>query len=183
MRRFVAVGALVCALVAVYSASADGPAPYWQRKGCDHGHRSSVAYKRIRDLVRHVDPSVDKQRVQHWATCLSTRAKAHHAHELARSHWRWRHEYAQIWVIRFAREPASWRSWADATAWCESGGTMEPTIHNPGGQYHGLMQFDLRTWGEAGGSGDPHYASRAEQQTRGIWLAKRVGTGRWPNCP
>lgn len=132
--------------------------------------------------MRHTGASVNQARVQHYATCLTTRAKAHHAHQLARKWWAWRHEYAQVWVIRFNRLPSGWRAWADSTAWCESGGTMDPQIHDPSGTYHGLMQFDLRTWGEAGGSGDPHNASRAEQQTRGAWLAQRVGTGRWPVC-
>lgn len=44
------------------------------------------------------------------------------------------------------------------------------------------MQFDLGTWREAGGFGDPHNASLAEQKVRAVWLAQRVGTGRWPVC-
>jgi hypothetical protein len=44
------------------------------------------------------------------------------------------------------------------------------------------MQFDLRTWREAGGWGDPIFATIYEQRVRAIELAKRVGTGRWPVC-
>lgn len=153
---------------------------FGERQGCDHTHRSKVAYKQIRALVRHTRPTVDKQRVNHYATCLATRRKAHHAHELARAYWRWRHEYAQLWVIRWNRVDGGWQSWATSTASCESG--MDPTAHNPSGVYHGMMQFDLGTWAEAGGYGDPHNASASEQLTRAVWLAQRVGTGRWPVC-
>lgn len=86
------------------------------------------------------------------------------------------------WRRHFRAQPASWRGWALRTAYCETGGKMDPAIHDPSGRYHGLGQFDLRTWREAGGWGDPHRASRWEQLSRMIRLARRVGTGRWPVC-
>jgi resuscitation-promoting factor RpfB len=86
------------------------------------------------------------------------------------------------WRRAWARTDAGWRAWAHGTAYCETGGTMSPTIHNPSGTYHGLGQFDLRTWGEAGGTGDPHHASYHEQLVRMVRLARRVGKGRWPHC-
>lgn len=86
------------------------------------------------------------------------------------------------WQERWARVPSDWKAWARRTAYCETGGTMNPSIHNPSGIYHGLGQFDLRTWAEAGGAGDPHNASSAQQLWRMQHLARRVGTGRWPTC-
>lgn len=93
---------------------------------------------------------------------------------------RWRRLH--YWEFQWKRLATGDRQWALNTAFCETGGTMSPTIHNDTGTYHGLGQFDLRTWGEAGGSGDPHNASREEQLVRMVWLMKRVGNGRWPVC-
>lgn len=186
MRAFVAAGALVLALAGVVAGEpSPDPYSYALAHGCRYVHPSAESYRQTTRLLKHerpVGPRV-KRRVRKWARCVQTRAKAHAVHEHVRGLWAWRHEYTHLWPIRFNSQPAGWRWWGDATAWCESGGTMDPGIHNDGGQYHGLMQFDLRTWGEAGGSGDPHVASRWEQETRGIWLARRVGKGRWPNCP
>lgn len=88
------------------------------------------------------------------------------------------------WKREWSRIDAGWRQWALGTAYCETGGTMDPTIHNPSGVYHGLGQFDLRTWGEAGGTGDPHNASYHEQLVRMVRLAQSPsgGKGRWPVC-
>jgi hypothetical protein len=94
----------------------------------------------------------------------------------------WRLE--QSWKREWAAIPADWRAWALGTAYCETGGTMKPRIHTPSRIYHGLGQFDLRTWGEAGGTGDPHHASYHEQLVRMVRLARSPsgGKGRWPHC-
>lgn len=69
-----------------------------------------------------------------------------------------------------------------AIAECETGGTMDPEIHDPSGTYHGLFQFDLGTWASVGGSGDPHTASEDEQYYRAALLYKRSGSSPWPVC-
>ena len=63
---------------------------------------------------------------------------------------------------------------------CESGGRY--TVHNPSGKYHGAYQFDLATWRSAGGTGDPHAASPAEQDFRVRVLHKSRGWAPWPVC-
>jgi hypothetical protein len=92
--------------------------------------------------------------------------------------------YRTRWKRAWNRIDGGWQAWARGTAYCETGGTMSPTIHNPSGRYHGLGQFDLRTWGEAGGSGDPHNAGYYEQLVRMVRLAQSPsgGKGRWPVC-
>jgi hypothetical protein len=67
-------------------------------------------------------------------------------------------------------------------AHCETGGTMRKDIHNPSGLYHGLYQFDLRSWRGAGGTGDPHYQSYTEQTYRAVIWLHRMGRDAWPNC-
>lgn len=165
-------------------ATSLSPKTYAETHGCKFTHPSRDSYSATTRLLKHEQPvgSTTKSRINKWATCVATREKAHAVHVHVRKLWQWRHSYAHVWPIHFNSEDAGWRGWADSTADCESGGTMDPAIHNPSGIYHGLMQFDLGTWHEAGGSGDPHNASRAEQETRGIWLAKKVGNGRWPVC-
>lgn len=63
---------------------------------------------------------------------------------------------------------------------CESGGDYGAI--SPGGQYRGKYQFDYRTWGEVGGTGDPAAAPPAEQDRRAAMLYSRAGPGRWPVC-
>jgi hypothetical protein len=68
---------------------------------------------------------------------------------------------------------------------CESGGTpqgqhYDGNIHavNPSG-YYGKWQFALGTWSSVGGSGNPAYASEAEQDYRAWLLWKRDGWSPW----
>lgn len=71
-----------------------------------------------------------------------------------------------------------------ARALCESGG--DPRAHDPSGWYHGLYQFDWRSWLAAGGRpyySDPHDASPLEQSYRALIWEKRHGGDPWPNCP
>lgn len=70
-------------------------------------------------------------------------------------------------------------AWAKV-AECESGGN--PRAVNPSGKYHGLFQFDRRTWRSVGGSGSPSDASAGEQLMRAKKLYAQRGSSPWPNC-
>jgi peptidoglycan hydrolase-like protein with peptidoglycan-binding domain len=63
---------------------------------------------------------------------------------------------------------------------CESGG--DPTAVSADGRYHGKYQFDLQTWREMGGTGNPAQAPEAEQDRLAAKLLRTVGTSPWPNC-
>lgn len=179
MRRLLAPTAVAAALI-VPAAHADGPPPYWQQKGCEHGHKSKKAYTVIRSLVRNTAPTIRENRVQHWATCLATRAKAHHAHELVRKHRRWRLQEPQRFRILLLRNYAWTLGWLASTRACESGGDYGAV--SAGGTYRGAYQFDYRTWGEVGGAGDPADAHPWEQDFRAAVLYAIAGSGRWPRC-
>ena len=99
-------------------------------------------------------------------------------HEKRAARWCRRHEVC-IWRHRFHAESVSWQRWARATGWCESRNRAHIATGNG---YYGALQFDLRTWREAGGWGSPAEATIYEQYVRAIELAQRVGTGRWPVC-
>jgi hypothetical protein len=137
-----------------------------------------VAYNRIRALVRHTRPTVNKTRVQHYATCLATRAKARHAHGLARSHWRWRHAYTQLWKIRLARMPAGWVQWARNITGCESGWNRYARDYATG-THVSYFQWALSTWYSAGGRGHPFSATWEHQAVLAIRWAWAAGTSQW----
>lgn len=63
---------------------------------------------------------------------------------------------------------------------CESRGNYG--IVSASGRYRGAYQFDYRTWGGMGGSGDPAAASPAEQDYRALLLLRARGTRPWPVC-
>ncbi|WP_052254759.1 LysM peptidoglycan-binding domain-containing protein [Salinicoccus sp. YB14-2] len=67
-----------------------------------------------------------------------------------------------------------------ALAACESGGN--PSIVSSNGKYHGLYQFDARTWQSVGGSGVASQASAAEQTQRAQQLYDSRGSQPWPVC-
>jgi resuscitation-promoting factor RpfB len=67
-----------------------------------------------------------------------------------------------------------------ALARCESSGNAQAV--DPSGHYHGLYQFDPRTWASVGGSGLPSMASRSEQTYRAKLLYTRRGDSAWPLC-
>jgi hypothetical protein len=75
---------------------------------------------------------------------------------------------------------APYRPWLRRLAWCES--TNRPWVTDPSGTYHGLYQFDLRTWRSVHGRGLPQFASRLEQGYRAVLLRRRRGTAPWPVC-
>ena len=64
---------------------------------------------------------------------------------------------------------------------CESGG--DPTALSRTGRYRGKYQFEMSTWREMGGEGDPVEASEWEQDRIALRLYRRDGTSPWPNCP
>jgi LysM repeat protein len=70
-------------------------------------------------------------------------------------------------------------AWAKV-AQCESGGN--PRAVNPSGKYHGLFQFDRRTWRSVGGSGKASDDSASEQLMRAKKLYAQRGASPWPNC-
>lgn len=70
-------------------------------------------------------------------------------------------------------------NWA-ALAQCESGG--DPTIVSSNGLYHGLYQFDVRTWQSVGGSGVASQAPAGEQTYRAKLLYQQRGAAPWPTC-
>lgn len=111
------------------------------------------------------------------ASCHS-RACWKRVHEHRAQHWCLEHARC-IWKHRWHAEEVSWQNWLRSTAQCESGNRAHIATGNG---YFGLVQFDLGTWREAGGTGYPHHATWYEQAVRAIELAKRVGTGRWPVC-
>jgi hypothetical protein len=174
--------ALTRALLVAAVLWAAGPAwadtndrSFGERQGCDHTHPSKLAYGRIRHLVRHTDPVVRKDRVQHYATCLATRAKAHRAHELARIYWGWRHRYAQVWPIRLARQQASWVQWARNVTFCESRWDRYAT----NGSHWSYFQWSMPTWYAAGGTGHPYDAIWPHQAVLAIGWAQVAGTSQW----
>jgi hypothetical protein len=65
-------------------------------------------------------------------------------------------------------------------AMCESSGN--PAAVNSTGQYRGKYQFDMQTWREFGGSGDPAAAPEAEQDRVAAALLAARGTSPWPVC-
>jgi hypothetical protein len=66
-------------------------------------------------------------------------------------------------------------------AFCES--SLNPEAINQTGKYRGLFQFDLRSWGYVGGSGDPAEASVLEQYKRAQMLVLKQGFDRaFPQC-
>lgn len=151
-------------------------------QSCDHTHSLKSAERGIHFVMRDPRPLTEKRGARNWhyVNCTrsrTARAKARRKLEEMRT---WRREHP--WLLAWERLSAGDKAWANSTAWCETGGTMNPRIVSPGGKYRGLMQFDFRTWHEAGGSGDPIDASGNEQKVRAVYLMHRVGTGRWPNC-
>ncbi|MGW0661196.1 ubiquitin-like domain-containing protein [Streptodolium elevatio] len=67
-----------------------------------------------------------------------------------------------------------------ALAKCEAGG--RPTAVDASGTYHGLYQFDARTWQSMGGTGVASTAPAAEQTYRAKLLFVKRGASPWPVC-
>jgi Transglycosylase-like domain/Putative peptidoglycan binding domain len=65
-------------------------------------------------------------------------------------------------------------------AQCESGG--DPQAVSSDGRFRGKYQFDLQTWRQIGGSGDPAQAPEATQDQLAAKLLRERGTAPWPNC-
>lgn len=152
---------------------------YWEQRGCDHGHRSSVAYERVSALMRHHRPVVDRAKVRHYATCVGTAAKRRAVWRHVRRSWAWRRSYRHRWPIRFNRLPAYERAWAFSTGACESGNNPAT---NTGNGFYGAFQFVLSTAWAAGFTVRPDLASWHEQAVRAVWWKWETSDEQWPVC-
>lgn len=172
-------------LAASGPALGDDQGTFAEAHGCTTLHRSSVAYRAIRRLVRNTNPTVDKQHVHRWATCLETRAKAHRAHELARAFWAWRKRHKaeieanRMWVY-YRSHPMPYCTWGP-----ESGGSY--TARNPSSTAGGKYQILDSTWYANGGGRyyDSHPAAAApplEQERVARNVLASQGLGAWVNC-
>ena len=72
--------------------------------------------------------------------------------------------------------PEPWKS----LAMCES--SLRADVVSKTGKYHGLFQFDERSWAYVGGTGKPSRASVREQFARAKALKKIQGWNAWPTC-
>ena len=72
--------------------------------------------------------------------------------------------------------PEPWKS----LAMCES--SLRPDVVSKTGKYHGLFQFDQRSWAYVGGAGKPSRATVREQLVRAKALKKIQGWEAWPTC-
>lgn len=72
--------------------------------------------------------------------------------------------------------PEPWKS----LAMCES--SLRPDVVSKTGKYHGLFQFDQRSWAYVGGTGKPSRATVREQFVRAKALKKIQGWEAWPTC-
>lgn len=173
------------AVALVFAASPDmsvaEPQTFAQARGCDYVHGSSESYRATTRLLRHHRPvgQGTKRRVQKWATCVATRAKAHAVHQHVRSLWAWRHRYAHRWPIRFNGLPSWDRSWAYSTGACESGNNPGT---NTGNGFYGSHQFTLSTARAAGFTRRPDLTSWHEQAVRAVWWMHKTSVSQWPIC-
>lgn len=172
------------ALIAVTIALAAAPnaaqaESYWEARGCDHGHRSSVAYNRVSALMRHHRPVVDRARVRHYATCVATAAKRRAVWRHVRRSWAWRRAYAHRWPIRLNRFPAGWVRWARNITACESTWNRYAT----NGIHQSYFQWNPNTWAAASAGFDapasPFDASWPHQAVIAIRWAWKAGTSQW----
>ena len=156
------------------------PTPrYWQERGCNHVHRSKVAYRKTRRLMRNHRPHVREKVVRHLAVCQLTRKKSRAVWRAIKSHREWRQSYAHKWVIRFNSLPEHWKQWAYSTSSCES--HMNPRAYNPS-PFYGAFQFVLSTWYAAGGTGNPMDHSWHYQAWIAVHWRMRSSASQWPNC-
>lgn len=75
---------------------------------------------------------------------------------------------------------AGYEGWLAKVRHCESTNNYRAISAN--GTYRGAYQFDFRTWGTVGGSGDPAAAPPLEQDYRAVKLLKSRGASPWPVC-
>jgi hypothetical protein len=80
---------------------------------------------------------------------------------------------------RWQRTVAPHNAYLTRIARCES----ELRWHiSTGNGFYGGLQFTLRSWQAAGGSGYPHHATPLEQKYRAVRLSRLQGWGAWPVC-
>ena len=155
---------------------------YAQRRGCRVTHPSRRSYRKVRKMLRHHQPlrPIQRRRSKHYAVCVATRKKSRAVWRFVRRSYGWRGLYAHYWPIQLNRLPAWTRSWAEATAWCESDMGQNPRTNLNG--FRGRFQWVMSTWYGAGGRGDPAAASYEHEAVIAIGLMLREGAGHWPNC-
>lgn len=183
MRTLLTAALLALSLALPADAASPDPAPYWSGlRGCDHGHRSTVAKNRIQRLLFNLSPAVDRRAVRHYTRCVATREKRRRLQaNVVNSGWAWRSRAPQRYAIWTNRDYADLLGYLAAIRECESGG--DPGAVSPGGTYRGWYQFSFSTWASVGGSGDPAAAHPYEQTFRAAKLLRTGGPGHWPNCP
>lgn len=155
---------------------------WWKKKGCSHGHKSSVSYKRITRLLRIPRPTKKgtSGKVGHYIACVKTRDKSRAVRKHAKRQYTWRKKYPQKHAIVYQRDYQSIHGHLASIAACESGGN--PRAISSTGMYRGKYQFSRQTWGGVGGYGDPAAAHEWEQDHRAAILYVRSGAGQWPVC-
>ncbi len=190
--RLILVAALLAVVVLLVattgSASVQAPPPikvepqstYAEKHGCDHSHRSRVANRRVTALLRNHEPSVDRAKLHHYQTCVTTKRKARAVQRLIVEGWRWRIAYPQVYAIKYNRYPTTIQAHLTSIAACESHGS--PTAIGGGGLYRGKYQFSYSTWASVGGRGDPATTHEWEQDYRAAILLTTGGAGHWPVC-
>lgn len=161
---------------------------YWQTHHCQRGWRSKVAYRRLHMLLYNHNPYVNKHKVRRYSTCVDTRAKAHHAHVVARRGWAWRHSYEHLWHIKWNRLPSYARSWTAGVSSRESGSAVGERSYYKQHLKSGVcdcwsfFQWMLPTWASACGCSTNLFSASWYHQAVVAWYW-HLGhpTGQWPN--
>ena len=170
------------AALALPAAAPAAPPPYWQTvDGCSHGHRASVAVRKLgRQLKHHRPLGVFRlATVKHLRRCTTTRPGRKRTERRVRRLRAWRRSYAHRWPIKFHSLPVAWQNWAWATGACESGNRAATYTGNG---FSGAFQFLPSTWWMAGGQGLPHQHSWHYQAWIAVHWRMRSSQSQWPNC-
>lgn len=178
-RRTLALAVSAAALVTVPpAAEADGPAPYWQQRGCDHGHGYDPAARGLAAALRHHQPLRPRhvRRAAHFVRCTTVRAITARLRSQRKAWRRWRMSYEHIWPIR-RRELGSWMlARLRNLRGCETRGLRYPANYRIDTHHDGAYQYAVSTWHRAqayyaavtgrrvvGWTGQANWASPAHQ--------------------
>jgi hypothetical protein len=169
------VVAAVMAFGAASPTEAPSPTSVTLTPACEVTQAKYARYTRAVYREREEISSRARQRIDRMRRCAKSEEAERNMVILRRREAREREERQRIEAVAATIPPH-----LNSIAACESGG--DPRAVSAGGLYRGKYQFDLRTWQEAGGSGDPAAASEAEQDMRAAILYRKAGPGRWPVC-
>lgn len=128
------------------------PTAFWALRGCDHWHRSLVAYKRTTLILKNPSPftRAEGRRVRHYTFCVQTRSKARAVlrHVGRLKVWRRRNVCSPAWGNRALGKCMALRDygWGLEQFYCldelwgdrESG--WSTTAHNSSSGAHGIPQ-------------------------------------------